>query len=67
MILKRYILILISLLTIVGAKAQNNTGTPYSVFGYGLINENPGPYTGLGGVSAAMRDNNSVILKGFVK
>lgn len=57
MILKRYILILISLLTIVGAKAQNNTGTPYSVFGYGLINENPGPYTGLGGVSAAMRDN----------
>lgn len=54
---KRYIVTLLALLITVALHAQNNTGTPYSVFGYGLINENPGVYTGMGGVSAAMRDN----------
>lgn len=39
---------------------QNNTGTPYSMYGIGLLQDNYGPYTSLGGVSAAMRDNNNI-------
>lgn len=57
MMIKRFLIVIICLLPVIAVKAQNNTGTPYSVFGYGLINENPGPYTGMGGVSTAMRDN----------
>lgn len=37
--------------------AQDNIGTPYSIYGFGLIPENTGAYTAMGGVSAAMRDN----------
>lgn len=55
--IKRFLTILFAILTSVVAEAQNNTGTPYSVFGYGLITENAGPYRGMGGVTAAMRDN----------
>lgn len=40
--------------------AQNNTGTPYSMYGLGLLQDNYGPYTAMGGVSAAMRDNNNI-------
>ncbi|WP_251620121.1 outer membrane protein transport protein [Odoribacter lunatus] len=40
--------------------SQNNTGTPYSMFGIGLLQDNYGPYTAMGGVSAAMRDNNNI-------
>lgn len=40
--------------------SQNNTGTPYSMFGIGLLQDNYGPYTSMGGVSAAMRDNNNI-------
>lgn len=42
------------------AYSQNNTGTPYSMYGIGLLQDNYGPYTSLGGVSAAMRDNNNI-------
>lgn len=40
--------------------AQNNIGTPYSIYGIGLLPDNIGPYTAMGGVSAAMRDNNNI-------
>ncbi len=40
--------------------SQNNTGTPYSMYGIGLLQDNYGPYTSMGGVSAAMRDNNNI-------
>ena len=40
--------------------AQNNTGTPYSMYGIGLLQDNYGPYTAMGGVSAAMRDANNI-------
>lgn len=39
---------------------QNNTGTPYSQYGIGLLQDNYGPYTAMGGVAAAMRDNNNI-------
>lgn len=42
------------------AYGQNNTGTPYSMYGIGLLQDNYGPYTAMGGVSAAMRDNNNI-------
>ena len=44
------------LLTVTGF-SQNNVGTPYSKYGFGLLPDNYGAYTGVGGVSAAMRDN----------
>ena len=40
--------------------AQNNTGTPYSMYGIGLLQDNYGPYTAMGGVSAAMRDATNI-------
>lgn len=39
---------------------QNNTGTPYSMYGVGLMKDNYGPYVGMGGVSVAMRDNKNI-------
>lgn len=39
---------------------QENIGTPYSIYSIGLIPENIGPYTAMGGVSAAMRDANNI-------
>ena len=51
--------ITISLLTL-SAWGQNNMGTPYSKLGVGLLPDNHGAYTGMGGVSAAMRDNGSL-------
>lgn len=43
-----------------GSYGQDNTGTPYSFYGLGLMPENTGPYTAMGGVAAAMRDNNNI-------
>ena len=43
-----------------GTIGQNNMGTPYSKFGIGLLPDNYGAYTGMGGVSAAMRDNYNI-------
>ena len=48
------------LLFTLGAWGQNNMGTPYSKFGVGLLPDNYGAYTGMGGVSAAMRDNYNI-------
>lgn len=40
--------------------SQDNIGTPYSIYGFGLLPENTGPYSAMGGVSAAMRDNMNI-------
>ncbi|MGL5682319.1 MAG: hypothetical protein ACRDDZ_04585 [Marinifilaceae bacterium] len=58
--MKRILLYLVCLFFATELVAQNNTGTPYSSFGMGLIPENSGPYTGMGGVTAAMRDNKNI-------
>jgi len=42
------------------AFGQNNQGTPYSRYGIGLLPDNYGSYTAMGGVYAAMRDNYNV-------
>lgn len=47
-------------LSVYPAFSQNNTGTPYSMYGIGLLQDNTGPYTAMGGVSAAMRDNYNI-------
>lgn len=39
---------------------QNSSGTPYSKEGFGLLPDNYGAYMGMGGVSAAMRDNYNI-------
>ena len=39
---------------------QNNSGSPYSKYGLGLLPDNYGIYTAMGGVSAAMRDNYNI-------
>lgn len=43
-----------------GSYAQDNTGTPYSIYGIGLVPENTGPFSAMGGVAAAMRDENNI-------
>lgn len=48
------------LLLLHASYGQDNIGTPYSIFGYGLQPENQGPYAAMGGVSAAMRDNKNI-------
>ena len=40
--------------------AQENSGTPYSSFGYGYLPDNTGNYTAMGGVSAAKRSSNQI-------
>lgn len=50
---------MLSLLLLVGVslRAQNNTHSPYSRFGYGEMNDNvPGAYRALGGIGIGMRD-----------
>ena len=39
---------------------QNNSGTPYSKYALGLLPDNYGAYTAMGGISAAMRDNYNI-------
>jgi hypothetical protein len=39
---------------------QNNSGTPYSKFAIGLLPDNYGAYTAMGGISAAIRDNYNI-------
>ncbi len=59
--MKRYILLFVLFLSFSGLlSAQSNTGSPYSMNGIGLLPDNFGPYTSLGGVSAAMRDDNNI-------
>lgn len=58
--MKKYIFLFVLLSASFFGQAQNNTGTPYSMYGLGLLQDNYGPYTGMGGVSAAMRDGNNI-------
>lgn len=58
--MKKIILLCLSIGCTLGLFAQNNTGTPYSMYGIGLLQDNYGPYTAMGGVSAAMRDANNI-------
>lgn len=58
--MKKTILYIVFLLFSISVSGQNNLGTPYSIFGIGLVPENYGPYAAMGGVSAAMRDNNNI-------
>ena len=51
---------IIILLITINTWAQNNSGTPYSKEGFGLLPDNYGAFTGMGGVSAAMRDNYNI-------
>ncbi len=54
----RYILLCLIALCVANttAVAQNATASPYSMFGYGELNDNvPGAYRGMGGVSIGMR------------
>lgn len=55
--MKKITIYILLFLGAIQASAQNNTGTPYSLYGIGLIPENYGSYSAMGGVSAAMRDN----------
>ena len=58
--MKKIFLLLIISTVYLGSFAQDNIGTPYSVYGLGLLPENNGPFTGMGGVAAAMRDNKNI-------
>lgn len=58
--IKRIIFILLLSVIFLNVKAQDNSGSPYSVYGMGLLPENNGPYTAMGGVSAAMRDSRNI-------
>ena len=60
MMIKRIIFTLLSVILFLNLDAQENIGSPYSVFGMGLLPPNHGPYTAMGGVSAAMRDNRNI-------
>lgn len=58
--IKRIILSLLLPVTFLNLRAQENVGSPYSVYGIGLLPANQGPYAAMGGVSAAMRDNRNI-------
>ena len=58
--MKKIILLAIISLSCCFAFGQNNIGTPYSYYGLGLLPENTGAYAAMGGVSAAMRDNDNI-------
>lgn len=58
--MKKFILLLCLFIAVFESYAQDNTGTPYSLYGYGMVPDNTGPYTAMGGVSAALRDNNNI-------
>lgn len=55
--MKKLILFTISLIFTLQTFSQDNIGTPYSIYGFGLLPENTGPYSAMGGVAAGMRDN----------
>ena len=58
--IKRIILTLWTAFLFLNLDAQENIGSPYSVYGLGLLPPNHGPYTAMGGVSAAIRDNKNI-------
>lgn len=58
---KRYIVIVVAAMMVVGAWAQNATSSPSSRFGYGELNDNlPGAYRAMGGVGMGMRSNKAI-------
>lgn len=59
--IKRYIIVLLSIVMAIGAWAQNATSSPSSRFGYGELNDNlPGAYRAMGGVGLGMRSNKAI-------
>ena len=56
--MKKILLSISILFTTTYIFGQNNSGSPYSRYGIGLLPDNFGIYTAMGGVSAAMRDAN---------
>lgn len=58
--MKRFIISIAILLFTCNVFGQNNMGTPYSKFAFGLLPDNYGAYTAMGGVSAGMRDNYNI-------
>lgn len=58
--IKRIIFGFIFLSAFLSIQAQNNSGSPYSFYGVGILPENNGPYSAMGGVAAAMRDNKNI-------
>ncbi len=58
--IKRIILSLLLPIVFLNVYAQENVGSPYSIYGIGLLPANNSPYTAMGGVSAAMRDNKNI-------
>ena len=56
--MKRYIVLVVATMMVVGTWAQNATSSPSSRFGYGELNSNlPGAYRAMGGVGVGMRSN----------
>lgn len=58
--MKKFLILALATISILKGYGQDNTGTPYSIYGYGMQPDNVGPYSSMGGVSAAMRDNNNI-------
>ncbi len=58
--IKRIILSLLLPIVFLNVYAQENVGSPYSIYGIGLLPANNSPYTAMGGVSAAMRDYKNI-------
>lgn len=58
--IKRIVLSLLLPLSFLGLRAQENSGSPYSVYGLGLLPAVQGPFSAMGGVSAAIRDNRNI-------
>lgn len=59
-IMKKIVFVLFLLACTLHSYAQDNIGTPYSIYGMGLLPENHGPYSAMGGVAAAMHDNKNI-------
>ena len=56
--MRRRAYILLGLMLAVGLSAQNMTSSPFSRYGYGLLDANvPNTYRGLGSVGIGMRSN----------
>lgn len=58
--MRKIVFSIVIFLCSISAFGQNNSGTPYSKYGLGLFPDNYGPYTAMGGVSVAMRDNYNI-------
>ena len=58
--MRKIVFSIVIFLCSISAFGQNNSGTPYSKYGLGIFPDNYGPYTAMGGVSVAMRDNYNI-------